>query len=714
MKFSRIHLALLSCASFYAISQVNIAHAAEPIAQNESSIEVIEVTSVRQKLEQAGRLKDVIQQTEVLDKVMIENKNALSLSDAINNEPGVNVSNECSMCGVKRIMLNGMKGEHTTILVDGIPTHTLISGFYAVDAIATTGIDRIEVARGAGASLIAPEAIGGTVNIVTKQAYENSATVSLAKGSHDYTALKAMATGVSEDGKTGITLISQYDKQDQEDHDDNGVSEAPFQENQSLTVLVSQDVNDTNNLQFRVSKVNSEVFGGPIVGKNTRSIGEALSGYDGIDSEQLFEGDDVRNNYIGKAWETTEWIDTSRDEAYIKWLTEQSDYTTSEFAVSYAKHNQDSFYEGIDYQAKDTMTYFRAKFDTELNDEHFISYGGDFRSEAMRSDTKALASVASYQSDSFDYETKGVFVQDTWVPSDKIEIAMALRIDHVSADFIDPAKPGTEIEETFVAPRLDMRYFHTDELTSRFSTGRGYRAPLSFFETDHGILDTEKGYLIDIDALEESLSASYSLNYDSEQLALTLSLAHSRVENLASLEADENDVPVLTQLDDAASVSTIDISTGYNVSEQLTVNLSAEKFIYDDNFKSSYAIVPVEERVGIDLEWSNDNVKLFWTTVWFSARDLREYGYDGFNIKNDASSVKPLDAPSFSSSDFKVQYLFSESTKVYAGISNIFEYTQIDEGDTPLFYDNTGGYDVAYIYGPLHGREFYVGVEVSL
>lgn len=473
-------------------------------------------------------------------------------------------------------------------------------------------------------------------------------------------------------------------------------------------------MNDTNNLQFRVSKVNSEVFGGPIVGKNTRSIGEALSGYDGIDSEQLFEGDDVRNNYIGKAWETTEWIDTSRDEAYIKWLTEQSDYTTSEFAVSYAKHNQDSFYEGIDYQAKDTMTYFRAKFDTELNDQHFISYGGDFRSEAMRSDTKALASVASYQSDSFDYETKGVFVQDTWVPSDKIEIAMALRIDHVSADFIDPAKPGTEIEETFVAPRLDMRYFHTDELTSRFSTGRGYRAPLSFFETDHGILDTEKGYLIDIDALEESLSASYSLNYDSEQLALTFSLAHSRVENLASLEADENDVPVLTQLDDAASVSTIDISTGYNVTEQLTVNLSAEKFIYDDNFKSSYAIVPVEERVGIDLEWSNDNVKLFWTTVWFSARDLREYGYDGFNIKDDASSVKPLDAPSFSSSDFKVQYLFSESTKVYAGISNIFEYTQIDEGDTPLFYDNTGGYDVAYIYGPLHGREFYVGVEVSL
>ena len=714
MKLSPIYLALASSLTLNALAYSNAVHATELTDSENESIEIIEVRSVRQKLDQAGRLKDVIQQTEVLDKVMIENKNALSLSDAINNEPGVNVSNECSMCGVKRIMLNGMKGEHTTILVDGIPTHTLISGFYAVDAIATTGVDRIEVARGAGASLIAPEAIGGTVNIVTKQAYENNVNFSIAKGSHDFTALKGMATGVSEDGKTGITLITQYDKQDQEDHDGNGVSEAPFQENQSITALISQDLNDYNNVQFRISKVNSEVFGGPIIGKNARSIGETLTGYDGIASEQLFEDDDVRKNYIGKAWETTEWIDTSRDEAYLKWLTELSDFTTSEYAVSYAKHIQDSFYEGVDYQAEDIMMYFRAKFDTELNDQHFITYGFDIRSEEMRSDTRALAEVKTYESDSFDYSTTGLFIQDTWLPTDKLEIAMALRVDHVVADFIDPAKPGIEIEETFLAPRLDMRYFHNDELTSRFSTGRGYRAPLSFFETDHGILDSEKGYLIDIDSLEESISASYSLNYDSEKLAATLSIAHSRVDNLASLQSTQSGVPILTQLDEVASVSTVDISTGYNVTEQFTVNFSAEKFIYDDNFKSSYAIVPVEERIGFDLEWSNDSIKLFWSTTWFSARDLREYGYEGYNIKGDPSSAKTLDAPSFSTSDFKVQYRINKETKIYGGISNIFEYTQIDEGDTPLFYDNTDGYDVAYIYGPLHGREFYLGVEVSL
>jgi len=687
---------------------------AEEVTTNEKELEVIEVRSFRQKLDQAGRLKDVIQQTEILDALTIENKNALSLTAAINNEPGVNVSNECSMCGVKRIMLNGMKGEHTTILVDGLPSHTLISGFYAVDAIATTGVDRIEVARGAGASLIAPEAIGGTVNIITKEAYENTVAFDYAKGSHDFTAMKAMATGISEDGKTGITLIGQYDKQDQEDHDENGVSEAPFIENLSLTSFISQDLSDTSNIQVRISKVQSEIFGGPIIGDGVSSIGTALSGYDQEASEQLFVGDDVRNDFIGKPWETTEWIDTSRDEAFIKYLTELSDYTVAEFAVSYANHIQDSFYEGIDYQADDTMWYARAKFDMELSDEHFITFGMDTRREEMRSSTDALEAVEAYQSDAFDYETSGIFFQDTWTPVDEFEVAFALRIDQVTADFIDPEKIGTEIDETFIAPRLDIRYFHSDELTSRFSTGRGYRAPLSFFETDHGILDAELGYQIDIDSLEESISASYSLNYDNETLAITASIAHSKVDNLASLEETADGVPLLTQLEESAAVTTFDVTAGYNISEHFTVNIGLEKFDYDDHFKSSYAIAPVEERASIELQYEKDNLKIFWSTVWFGEKDLSEYDYEGYNKLNDPTTVKTLVGDAFSTSDVKVQYQLTEQTKLYAGVSNVFEETQIDSGDTPLFYDTNGGYDVAYIYGALHGRELYAGIEIKL
>ncbi|WP_445772784.1 hypothetical protein [Shewanella sp.] len=87
MKYSILAAAVISALSFPCLAE----------SQTDETVERIEVRGVRQKLQQDGRLKDVIQKTEVLDEIMIENKNALSLTDAINNEPGINVSNECSM-----------------------------------------------------------------------------------------------------------------------------------------------------------------------------------------------------------------------------------------------------------------------------------------------------------------------------------------------------------------------------------------------------------------------------------------------------------------------------------------------------------------------------------------------------------------------------------------------------------------------------------------
>jgi len=152
----------------------------------------------------------------------------------------------------------------------------------------------------------------------------------------------------------------------------------------------------------------------------------------------------------------------------------------------------------------------------------------------------------------------------------------------------------------------------------------------------------------------------------------------------------------------------------YNLTENFTVNVGLEKFNYDDAFKSSYAIAPVEERASIELQYEKDNLKVFWSTVWFGEKNLSDYGYEGYNKLNDASTVKTLVGKSFSMSDIKVQYQLTAHTKVYAGVSNVFEQTQIDDGDTPLFYDAEGSYDVAYIYGALHGREMYAGVEIKL
>ena len=674
-----------------------------------TGLETVEVIGVRERLWQAGALQDVIQRTELVSASLIQSQNAANLTEALALSPGVRVSNECSMCGVKRLMLNGMRGEHTTILVDGLPVHTMLAGFYALDALPTTGIERIEVARGAGASLLAPEAIGGTVNVISREATDTAVEVDVSAEADGGYQGGAFGSYVSESGATRLTLTAQTDAHGQIDGDNNKVNEAPRLENDNLILRLSQDVSEADNVTLRLALVQSEIFGGPTT---VNGIGGVLAGFDGVPSDQLFAGFDVRERYVGKPWETTEWIDTTRYEASASWLHEMGERLNVVTAATFASHEQDSFYEGFDYYAEDDMVHGDVRFNFVANDQHHLVFGADTRLEEMRSKSVAGDASPNYVSDSFDYDVYGIYAQDTWTPNDRLEVAFALRVDTLKADFVDPAKPGTEIDETVLAPRVDARFRHDDEWTSRLSVGRGYRAPLSFFESDHGILDAGDGFAIDIDELELSLSATYTLSYEGERLTAAGSLAYTSVDNLAALDETPDGVPLLTQLDKRASVAVADASLGYKVGDDLTLSLTLEHFEYNDAFKSSFGIAPIEDRVMLSADYSFDHLggwQLFASATWIGSRNLEEYGYEGWNILG-GLAPKPVDAPSYVTADVRAEHEFNDRWSVYFGASNLFDYTQVVDEDTPLFWNDSDQFDVGYIYGPLRGREAYLGL----
>ncbi len=677
----------------------------------ETSIERVDIKGVRGRLLAAGALKDNdIVKTEILTGEAIKGAQAGSLADAIKNAIGIRVSNECSMCGAKRIMINGMKGEHTNVLVDGIPLHTMMSGFYGMDAIAATGIGTIEIARGAGASMTAPEAMGGTINLVTQSATESSLELDISGGELGYRKASVLANGVSDDKHSSITLIGQYDHRDQYDGDHNGVSETPMMRNQSATLYASHDLSYNDNLKFRFSDVHSEVFGGPVLGDITGSIDEALDSVSLGEAAALFTNGDVRQGYIGNPWETAEWVKTGRRELSVSWLHDVNGVLNITTSAAHVEHKQDSFYEGIDYDAIDSMTYYGMRVNYDANENHLLTFGLSHRNEAMRSQSEALSALDNYMVDSFDYRTQGVYIQDNWIPSANFELSVAVRFDQIHADFIDPSKQGTEIDKFIVSPRMDMRYQHTDELTSRVSIGKGYRAPLSFFESDHGILDSGKGYLIEIDQPERSTSVNYSLNYQQASLNATLSLAVTQVQHLAMLSYNEDDVPVLRQNPQQGRVSALDAVVNYQLLEDLTIGFSAEQYDYDDAFRSTFAIAPVEQRLTMSTDWHYQGWELTGTAVWVASRDLRDYGYAGFN-RNNGSSEKTYIAPSYVSIDGKLSKKMSDQLSLYIGAFNMTDSTQVNDGNSPLMYDADGGYDVVYIHGPLRGRTLFLGFD---
>lgn len=670
----------------------------------------IVVRSARSRALASGMLANTVEQTEVVDLQDLTNMQANVLSDALSQTPGARVNNECSMCGVKRLMLNGLGGQHTTMLIDGMPAHTMVSGFYGPDALGMAGVERVEVARGAGASLTAPEAIGGTVNIITEDPSRTGAKFNAAIGENEYRRADLVGTFANAAGSLRALAAFQYDHNGQYDGDHNGVSESPFVQNYNYMARVSVDPTPNSTLTVRGAYVDSEIFGGPVLGDNASSIADVLAGYDGVPSAQLFEGGNVNNRFIGKPWETSEWIATKRHELMARYFQEFSASLNLDAGVSWSSHKQDSFYEGFDYRADNDMLYAMARLNWSPLPNHLFTFGADTRTEELRSHSNIADNNPAYVSDSFNYDTMALFVQDTWTPTPQIDVNIAARLDHVKADFIDPARPGVEIDQTLFSPRVDVRFHHTDRITSRVSAGRGYRAPLSFFESDHGILDAGLGFEVDVHQLERSLSATYALSFEGDRLTWTAGAAWTRIDNLAALDETASGVPLLTQRTDPGEVYGFTLDVGYQLTDTLTLDFAAETFHQDDVVRSIFGVAPVEQRVIVGATWSPGRWTARASYTLAGARDLSEYGYEGYD---DAALTirKPLHGDAHGDLDARAEYAFTDRISGYVGVRNLLNHTQVEDETSPLFFDASGGYDVAYIYGDLRGREAYVGIR---
>lgn len=666
----------------------------------EEVLDKIKVESLYEKIQKEGRVKDVVEKTEVISKEQMQKQQSISLVEAIEKSPGVSVTTNCSMCGIKRVMLNGMKGEHTTVLSDGIPFNSTVSSYYGMDAIGTSDIENIEIARGSGASLTAPEAIGGTVNIVSRRAKKNALEFDVAGGEQGYKFGSFSAEAITEDKKTGVIVSGLYSNYDQYDQDKNGVNEAPTLENNVFSIKLTQELTDKDLLDLKISHSDSDVYGGPMV---DQSYANANS-----NAEPSFVGGDVNNAYNGDPMGTMEAIKTIRNEYSAKWTHLENAYT-AQTTLAFADAEQDSMYEGFDYNNKDNTFFTDVKISQPINDEHFLTYGVDAKTEIMKASSSYFSDPA-YVKDDFDYAAYGLYIQDTWSINDKTELNMALRGAKILTDFKGQSAEKNEIDKTIVMPRAHLRYNHDEYTVSRLSAGQGYRSPLTFFESEHGIIG-EEGFAVDIDKLEKSDNISYALSYDKDRLSATGSTAYTKLKDMAYIDTSTAK-PTLKNSDKDVAVKSADIIIGYAVTPEVTISGGYEQYWYDKEYKNLLSIAAVEKRAHFMIDYENNGWNAMAQATWTGSRDMESYGYG--DRYNDAGSTDPKStkAPSFTTVDLKVSKDITKVFSVYAGVKNLFDYTQTQK-ESPLFYDADAGYDVGHIWGPLRGRMSYAGIKAK-
>lgn len=105
---------------------------------------------------------------EVYSPVLFKKNPSPNIFESLQMVNGIQPQLNCNVCNTGDIHINGMEGPYTMILIDGMPIVSSLSTVYGLAGIPNSMVKRIEVVKGPASTLYGSEAVGGLINIITK------------------------------------------------------------------------------------------------------------------------------------------------------------------------------------------------------------------------------------------------------------------------------------------------------------------------------------------------------------------------------------------------------------------------------------------------------------------------------------------------------------------------------------------------------------------
>jgi vitamin B12 transporter len=125
--------------------------------------------------------------TTVLTRADIEASQAQSVQELLAGLAGINIDNTGGLGQASSVFIRGADSDHTLLLIDGVRIGSATLGTAPFEIIPLEQIDHIEIVRGPRSTLYGSDAVGGVIQIFTRQAGEPGVTFggSAMDGSYD-------------------------------------------------------------------------------------------------------------------------------------------------------------------------------------------------------------------------------------------------------------------------------------------------------------------------------------------------------------------------------------------------------------------------------------------------------------------------------------------------------------------------------------------------
>jgi vitamin B12 transporter len=203
-------IALMHTQPLYAALLLAVSVVASAASPNQAeTLQPVVVTATRTP----QSIGDALAPVTVITRADIERLQPVSVQDLLTGLPGVSFANSGGIGQQTSLFLRGTNSTHTLVLVDGVRIGTVGAGLPAFEQLPVDQIERIEIVRGPRSSLYGADAVGGVIQIFTRQGNAGEGmtpSFSVSGGSNDTWDSQLGVSGGSERAWYNLSVGAQY------------------------------------------------------------------------------------------------------------------------------------------------------------------------------------------------------------------------------------------------------------------------------------------------------------------------------------------------------------------------------------------------------------------------------------------------------------------------------------------------------------------------
>lgn len=636
--------------------------------------ELKEVTVVQRRSgKNVNRL--AVNNMETLNANELRKAACCNLSESFETNASVDVSYSDAATGAKQIRLLGLSGNYVQMLTENIPNLRGLSSAYGMGYIPGPWMESIQISKGVASVKTGYEAIAGQINVEYKKP-QLSDKVSLN--------LYSSSTGRVESNLDAAVSLNENLSTSVLMHASNEFLNLDYNKDDYMDLPRTRQYNLANRWFYQKDNYILQAF---IRGISEKRIGGQING----------------NYKVG--------IDTERYEFFVKngFLFGNEDHNHDDPAHTHSRqsslgiivsgsiHNQDAVYGNKLYNGSQNNIYANVIYDTELNENNKLSIGTSFNMDTY---DELLTTDATFPLKRTEY-VPGAFAEYS-LNYGNLSAMAGIRGDYNSVYGI------------FVSPRFHVRYNIADVLHLRAAAGKGYRAPNVLAENNFLLASNRKMNIGPDLKPEEAWNYGATAHifipiWSRREMGLMFEWFYTDFKNqvVGDMDTDAHAVS-FNNLNGKSFSNSFQVEANLEILRGLTATVAHRINNVKTTINGELREKPLNNR-------SKSIVSLSYQTPLNKWQFDYTVQFNGGGRLPDPDKLNPLWETEFK----PFTNMMAQVTKnfrtwsIYAGAENLTNFVQpypiIDVANP--FGNN---FDASMVWGPMHGRTFYLGMRWAL